>query len=103
MTTADGRVMFVAAHPDDPEFLAGGTIARLAKEGREITYVIGSGRHARTYLHRSPGGEITELPVSWYTQEKKRRRWIWRKKQSRLSKTRMSKLLSPTRPGAAQM
>jgi len=40
MTTANGRVMFVAAHPDDPEFLAGGTIARLAKEGREITYVI---------------------------------------------------------------
>ena len=40
MTTANGRVMFVAAHPDDPEFLAGGTIARLAKEGREITYLI---------------------------------------------------------------
>jgi LmbE family N-acetylglucosaminyl deacetylase len=32
--------MVVAAHPDDPEFLAGGTVARLAKEGREITYVI---------------------------------------------------------------
>jgi LmbE family N-acetylglucosaminyl deacetylase len=40
MTTANGPVMFVAAHPDDPEFLAGGTVARLAKEGREITYVI---------------------------------------------------------------
>jgi LmbE family N-acetylglucosaminyl deacetylase len=40
MTTGNGRVMFVAAHPDDPEFLAGGTVARLAKEGREITYVI---------------------------------------------------------------
>jgi LmbE family N-acetylglucosaminyl deacetylase len=40
MTTGNGRVMVVAAHPDDPEFLAGGTVARLAKEGREITYVI---------------------------------------------------------------
>src|SRR5213076_819965 len=40
MTSANGRVMFVAAHSDDPDFLAGGTIARLAKEGREITYVI---------------------------------------------------------------
>ena len=40
MTTANGPVMFVAAHPDDPEFLAGGTVARLAREGREITYVI---------------------------------------------------------------
>ncbi len=40
MTSANGRVMVVAALPDDPEFLAGGTVARLAKEGREITYVI---------------------------------------------------------------
>ena len=35
-----GPVMFVAAHPDDADFLAGGTIARFAREGREITYVI---------------------------------------------------------------
>jgi LmbE family N-acetylglucosaminyl deacetylase len=37
---ANGPVMFVAAHADDADFLAGGTVARLAKEGREITYVI---------------------------------------------------------------
>ena len=40
MTTANGRALVVAAHPDDPEFLAGGTVARLGKEGRELTYVI---------------------------------------------------------------
>ena len=40
MTTTNGRVLFVAAHPDDADFLAGGTIARLAREGREIAYVI---------------------------------------------------------------
>lgn len=40
MTTPNGRVMFIAAHPDDPDFLAGGTVARLAKEGRAVAYVI---------------------------------------------------------------
>jgi len=40
MTIAGERVMFVAAHPDDPDFLAGGTIARLARDGREVMYVI---------------------------------------------------------------
>src|SRR5262245_26136910 len=34
------RVMVVTAHPDDPEFGAGGTMAKLVKEGREVTYVI---------------------------------------------------------------
>jgi LmbE family N-acetylglucosaminyl deacetylase len=40
MSTRPNRVLFVGAHPDDAEFLAGGTIARLAAEGREIAYVV---------------------------------------------------------------
>jgi LmbE family N-acetylglucosaminyl deacetylase len=40
MITSSGRVLVIAAHPDDPEFLAGGTVARFAKEGREIAYVV---------------------------------------------------------------
>lgn len=31
-----------------------------------LDYVIGSGNHARTYLHRSPEGKLLEMPVSWY-------------------------------------
>jgi LmbE family N-acetylglucosaminyl deacetylase len=60
MTAARGRVMFVAAHPDDPDFLAGGTVARLAKEGREVTYVIvtngnkGSGNRSITSEQLAP-------------------------------------------------
>lgn len=40
MTQATERVMVLTAHPDDAEFGAGGTIAKLVKEGREVTYVI---------------------------------------------------------------
>src|SRR2546430_645761 len=40
MSVANRRVMFIAAHPDDPEFLAGGTIAGMVKDGCEVSYVI---------------------------------------------------------------
>lgn len=33
-----------------------------------IDYIIGSGNHARSYLHRNPDGGIGELPVSWYSE-----------------------------------
>ncbi|HEU4400495.1 MAG TPA: tetratricopeptide repeat protein [Candidatus Polarisedimenticolia bacterium] len=36
---------------------------------QEATFIIGSGRHARSYLHRAPTGELTQMPVTWYTQE----------------------------------
>ncbi len=36
---------------------------------QEVTFAIGSGNHARSYLHQSANGEITELPITWYTQE----------------------------------
>ena len=37
----------------------------------EITYILGSGDHARSYFHHHPNGVITKLPVTWYTQEQR--------------------------------
>lgn len=34
------RAMVIVAHPDDAEFLCGGTIARFCAEGWEVTYVV---------------------------------------------------------------
>lgn len=38
--TGGGPVMAIFAHPDDPEFLAGGTLALWAQAGRRLIYVI---------------------------------------------------------------
>jgi tetratricopeptide (TPR) repeat protein len=33
-----------------------------------IDFVIGSGSHARTYLHRTPNNQLMELPLGWYAE-----------------------------------
>ena len=33
---------------------------------KEIHYVMGSGNHARTYLHRTPDNRLLQLPLGWY-------------------------------------
>ena len=35
----------------------------------EAHYVIGSGNHARTFLHREADGRLRQLPVTWYAGE----------------------------------
>ena len=34
------RIMVVVAHPDDAEFMIGGSVARWVREGREVVYVL---------------------------------------------------------------
>jgi Flp pilus assembly protein TadD len=45
--------------------LSGKTISAL--ESR-VDYVMGSGNHARTYLHRTARGGLVELPLGWYSE-----------------------------------
>jgi len=37
----------------------------------KVDYVVGSGNHARSYLRHHPNGVITQLPVTWYSQQKR--------------------------------
>lgn len=36
---------------------------------KRIDYIMGSGNHARAYLHRTAGGELIELPLGWYAEK----------------------------------
>ncbi|MBI1357727.1 MAG: tetratricopeptide repeat protein [Acidobacteria bacterium] len=36
---------------------------------KRIDYVMGSGNHARTYLHQYPDGRLIELPLGWYAEK----------------------------------
>src|SRR5258708_7796479 len=36
---------------------------------KEIHYVLGSGNHGRTFLHRTSRGQLIELPLGWYAEK----------------------------------
>lgn len=40
MSTESQRILVVLAHPDDPEFFCGATLAKWAREGKEIRYFL---------------------------------------------------------------
>jgi LmbE family N-acetylglucosaminyl deacetylase len=51
------RVVVIVAHPDDAEFICGGTVARWAQEGSEVIYVIAT------------KGQAGSDDLSWSTEE----------------------------------
>jgi LmbE family N-acetylglucosaminyl deacetylase len=51
----DIRVLVVLAHPDDPEFFCGGTVARWSAEGRRVSYCL------LTHGERGADGSDTDL------------------------------------------
>ena len=36
---------------------------------KEIHFVMGSGNHARTFIHMAPSGKLVQLPLGWYSQD----------------------------------
>jgi predicted CXXCH cytochrome family protein len=36
-----------------------------------VDFFLGSGNRARTYLYRTPSGELFQLPLAWYSQERR--------------------------------
>jgi LmbE family N-acetylglucosaminyl deacetylase len=60
------RALAIGAHPDDAEFGAGGTLARMAREGWEVTYIVvtngNKGTHDRDLspFHLSAAREIEQ-------------------------------------------
>jgi len=57
------RILVVLAHPDDPEFFCGATLARWAKAGHEISYILLTcGDKGRNDDNRDiPGSELCAL------------------------------------------
>ncbi len=47
------RVLVLAAHPDDAEFFAGGTIARFVAEGAQVRYIIAADGRRGSFVHAS--------------------------------------------------
>lgn len=41
---------------------------RIDAQELSVDYVMGSGNHVRTYLHRTPSGALIELPLAWYAE-----------------------------------
>src|SRR5262245_32869727 len=35
---------------------------------KQIDFVLGSGNHARAYLHQRPDGQLEQAPVAWYAE-----------------------------------
>ena len=60
-------ILVIQAHPDDAEFLCGGTVALLVAEGRDVHYLF------ITYGDRGGNGEMTQAQLAKLREEETRR------------------------------
>jgi LmbE family N-acetylglucosaminyl deacetylase len=58
VTAGLASVLVMMAHPDDPEFFCGGTLARWVREGREVRYVLATSGDKGCDDGSLPTGEV---------------------------------------------
>jgi predicted CXXCH cytochrome family protein len=63
MVWKDGKLLFRRYQID-----AGGQRINFIEQ--KVDWIVGSGHRSRVYLYRTPSGEIYQLPLAWYTQER---------------------------------
>ena len=61
MTVRDGGYFFARFQLD-----AAGRRVNVFEQ--KVDWILGSGSHSRTYLYRTPEGELYQLPLAWYSQ-----------------------------------
>lgn len=63
MTWSDGRLLFRRWQLDSSG-------KRIHVFEQPVDWIVGSGYRSRVYLYRTPSGELYQLPLAWYSQEK---------------------------------
>jgi predicted CXXCH cytochrome family protein len=63
MAWKDGKLLFRRYQID-----AGGKRINFIEQ--QVDWIVGSGHRSRVYLYRTPSGELFQLPIAWYTQER---------------------------------
>lgn len=63
MQWKDGKLLFRRYQLDDRG-------RRVNELEQQVDWIVGSGHRSRVYLYRTPSGELYQLPIAWYTQER---------------------------------
>ncbi|MEA2166075.1 MAG: hypothetical protein QOK37_4202 [Thermoanaerobaculia bacterium] len=63
MAWTNGKLFFHRYQLDDDR-------QRINAIEQQIDWIVGSGHRSRVYFYRTPSGEMYQLPVAWYTQER---------------------------------
>jgi Flp pilus assembly protein TadD len=63
MAWTNGKLLFRRYQLDDDK-------RRINAIEQQVDWIVGSGHRSRVYFYRAPSGEMYQLPIAWYTQER---------------------------------